>query len=470
MNRIARVPRGLLCAAAIVGIAVTGCTNSSPVPLGQQAPDSRTFVAHHKSGSTPISHVVLIVQENRSFNNFFATFPGTDGTTTGTAKVSAPCKIYTQSVTLQESPLVIRGDLNHSYRGYMISRDGGNMDGFDNVADGALGTECLKPYQYVNPTAIKPYWDMASQYTLAEHMFMTEGTDSFVAHQDLIRGGTLVAPGEALVNPPTCSVKGCWWGCDAPYGTLTSVVNESGKAQRAKGPFPCSNDFQLNYPTLRDLLDTANVSWKYYTPKSSDGDGRLLTAFDLIYPVRYGSEWGTNVNWPETNIFNDISGGTLPAMSWVIPERKNSDHPGVRVDNGPAWVASIVNAIGQSQYWNSTAIIIVWDDWGGFYDNINPPQLGYGGLGFRVPMIVVSPYAKAGNISTTYYEFGSIIKYIEQNWNLGSLGTTDTRATSILDCFDYSQSPIPFKTIGSAHTKAYFLYQKGPSEPPDTDM
>jgi phospholipase C len=133
-------------------------------------------------------------------------------------------------------------------------------------------------------------------------------------------------------------------------------------------------------------------------------------------------------------------------------------------------VASVVNAIGESSYWNSTAIIIVWDDWGGLYDNLSPQQLGYGGLGFRVPAIIVSPYAKPGYISQTDYEFGSIIKYIEQNWNLGSLGTTDQRAKSIIDSFDYSQNPIPFSTIPSLRTKSYFLHRKGPFLPPDTDM
>jgi phospholipase C len=195
-----------------------------------------------------------------------------------------------------------------------------------------------------------------------------------------------------------------------------------------------------------------------------------MSAFDVVAAVRYGPEWKTNVITPETAIFNDISGGSLPAVSWVIPEELNSDHPGEGMDNGPSWVSSIVNAIGTSAYWNSTAIVIVWDDWGGFYDNLPPAQVRYGGLGFRVPAIIVSPYAKPGYVSTTNYEFGSILKYIEQNWSLGSLGTSDTRARSISDCFNYSQAPIPFKPFAAKLSKEYFLREKPSYKPTDTDM
>ncbi len=153
-----------------------------------------------------------------------------------------------------------------------------------------------------------------------------------------------------------------------------------------------------------------------------------------------------------------------------MPDEADSDHPGDPTDTGPSWVASVVNAIGESPYWNSTAIVIVWDDWGGLYDNLNPQQLGYGGLGFRVPALIVSAYAKQGYISQTQYEFGSILKYIEKNWNLPSLGTSDQRANSIIDAFDYSQSPRQFVSIPSSLSKSYFLHKKPSFRPPDTDF
>ena len=198
-----------------------------------------------------------------------------------------------------------------------------------------------------------------------------------------------------------------------------------------------------------------------------------MSAFDVIAPVRNGPEWKDNVITPESAIINDISHGRLPAVSWVIPDLPESDHPGQSPDTGPQWVASVVNAIGESSYWKSTAIVIVWDDWGGLYDNmgkLSAKKYGYGGLGLRVPAIIVSPYARAGYISQTQYEFGSILKYIEQNWNLGSLGTTDVRAASIIDCFNYSQYPIKFVPIQSSLGKSYFLHKRSSLQAPDTDM
>jgi phospholipase C len=146
-------------------------------------------------------------------------------------------------------------------------------------------------------------------------------------------------------------------------------------------------------------------------------------------------------------------------VSWVIPTFTESDHPRTTKDTGPSWVASIVNAIGESPYWSDTAIIITWDDWGGFYDHVPPAQLDQFGLGFRVPMIVVSPYAKHAHVSHTRYEFGSIIKFIEETYGVPSLGQTDVRATDLTDCFDFQQSPAPFVPITSDLKAGYFLHQ-----------
>jgi phospholipase C len=450
-------------------VAVSGCGgNSAPVPVAQQGTSRKT-----SSPSSPIQHVVIVVQENRTFNDFFATFPGANGTTTGNAEAEPDCSppIQKGTIALKKVPLVVRKDLDHKYSGYQTARDNGNMDGFDAVPFGTGQPECTYPYQYTDPLQIQPYWTMAQQYTLAEEMFTTQGSDSFTAHQDLIRGDTVVDTKEAMIDFPACG--NCWWGCDSPPGAFTHLVTQNNVALRwgkEKGPLPCSNKFATKYRTLRDLLDTKSVSWKYYLPPSSKIYGKLLSAFDVVAPVRYGPEWTTNVITPETAIFADISSNNLPAVSWVIPDEPESDHPGTATDTGPSWVASVVNAIGQSGYWKSTAIVIVWDDWGGFYDNAPPHVMDYGGLGFRVPALIVSPYAKAGYISHTQYEFGSILKYVENNWNLGSLNTSDARANSIIDSFDYSQPPITFKKIQSQYSKEYFIHRKPSYLPTDTDM
>jgi phospholipase C len=225
---------------------------------------------------------------------------------------------------------------------------------------------------------------------------------------------------------------------------------------------------------MRDLLDAKGVSWKYYTPNIKTHGGDLWNAFDAIKQVRYSSEWSKNVSSPETNIFNDISAKKLPAVSWVIPDGQNSDHPaqqkwGITKDTGPSWVAQIVNAIGQSSYWQSSAVIVVWDDWGGWYDHVPPPQLDYTGLGFRVPMLVASPYAKPGYVSHTQYEFGSILKFLEQTFGLGSLGTTDVRATSIGDVFDFGKPGRKFKIIPAEYSKSYFEQERPSNMPVDTN-
>jgi phospholipase C len=455
---------GLLAAATVLG----DCRSTvSLAPAPQLQPQNV-----RPQAASPIRHVVLVIQENRTFNNFFATFPGTDGTTTGKIAKDRTCQVaQDQTIPLARANLITRYDLIHSYLGYRTARNGGAMNGFDRIRSrGRPRPECTAPYQYVDPAQISPYIDIATQYVLAEHMFTTQGSGSFTAHQDLIAGGTRVEPGEAMVDFPTCHGGTCRWGCDAPPGTKTWLISRD-NVVRSDGPFPCTDQFSVHYPTLRDLLDAKGISWKYYVPPPCcSTNGKIFTAFDVVHAVRYGSEWKTKISHPQTKIFTDIAKRTLPAVSWLIPDEADSDHPGERTDDGPSWVASVVNAIGESPYWDSTAIVIVWDDWGGLYDNLDPKQYGYGGLGPRVPALIVSAYAKPHYISKTAYEFGSILKYIEQNWHLGSLGTSDKRSTSIVDCFDYQQQPITFVPIRSEHTEAYFLHRKPSYLPIDDDM
>jgi phospholipase C len=306
---------------------------------------------------------------------------------------------------------------------------------------------------------------MAQQYVLGDHMFPTQASGSFTAHQDLIRGGTELNSYETLIDFPTDGP----WGCDAPPGVTTSLLTSSQQYLKDQGPFPC-----FTYETMRDLLDAQSVSWKYYTPAITTHGGDLWNAYDAIQQVREGSEWTTNISSPETNIFKDISNNALPAVSWVIPDGQNSDHPaqqewGIHKDTGPSWVAQIVNAVGESAYWNSSAIVVVWDDWGGFYDHVAPPQLDYTGLGFRVPLLVISPYAKPGYVSHTQYEFGSILKFVEQTFNLGSLGTTDVRATSIGDVFNFAKGARAFKPIATKYSRSYFEHERPSNMPVDTN-
>jgi phospholipase C len=465
--------------ATLLALTLTSCGGGARESALPQTPlpDSR-----HTS-SKYIKHVIVMIQENRSFDDLFATFPGADGATRGKEKIKKNGTYVDKWVKLADVNLVELCDFGHSYDGYVGDYDGGKMDGFNLPAGGPhcaapVGT---KPYQYVNPDQIAPYWDIAKQYVLADELFQTQGSGSFTAHQDLIRGGTAIdeAQDQSLVDDPT----GLPWGCDASAGTTTPTLVWTGSGyDRVKGPFPCTNKFPASgayYPTLRDLLDAKSVSWKYYSPAVKNGVGGYWNAFDMIAPVRYGPEWGTNVTtsspW-EDLIFTDISKGTLPAVSWLIPDEANSDHPGSDSDTGPSWVASVINAVGQSSYWDSTAVIVVWDDWGGFYDHVPPPSFNHGGgLGFRVPMLLVSAYARKGTgtqggyIDSTPYQFGGILRFIEDNWKLGHLGTTDTTSTSIVGGFDFTQTARKFTSIPSKYSRAFFLHQPPSFKPVDTE-
>jgi phospholipase C len=401
-----------------------------------------------------IKHVVIVVQENRSFDNLFATFPGADGATSGKTSTG-------KTIPLQEGDLTYDHYLTNSHAAFVTEYHGGKMNGWNLVeVSGCSDSTCA--YQYVNPAQIQPYWTLAKKYVLADHMFPTESSGSFTGHQDLIRGDTAINKSESLIDFPSASP----WGCDAPSGTTTPLITKAGQYIE-DGPFPC-----LTYATLRDLLDAKKVTWKYYAPPelTSFYPGLYWNAFDAIKAVREGPEWQTNVSMPETNIFSDIKKGHLAGVSWVIPDGANSDHAGFTTDDtGPSWVAQVVNAIGRSRYWKTSAIVILWDDWGGWYDHVPPPQLTYAGLGFRVPAIIVSPYAKQGYISHTRYQFGSVVSFVERVFALGSLRTTDKSSASLEDVFDFTQTPRKFKRIPAKYSQAFFEQRPPSNIPVDTN-
>lgn len=404
-----------------------------------------------------IKHVVIVIQENRSFDNFFKDFPGADTVDAGMS-TDGP-------VPLHPIDLDLPVDVDHQHKAFLQEYDEGKMDGWLQV-DTLPRQDPKFPYAYVPRSQIEPYWDMASEYTLADRMFQSNTGPSFPAHLYLIAGQSAFTAN----NPNHQETTHFAWGCDSPLNATVSVIRPDGT--EGPGPYPC-----LNFPTLADIALPLGITWRYYAP-GLDDLGNIWSAFDAIRHIRYSSYWG-NVISPETRVLRDARRGDLPNITWVAPNAQNSDHPfpkentgrdiAVEGAYGPEWVASLVNAIGHGPLWNTTAVFVVWDDWGGWYDHVAPPQLDRMGLGPRVPLIVISPWAKRHYISHVQHEFGSLIKFTETAFDLPSLHTTDDRSDALRDCFDFAQTPAPFKEIPSLRQAAFFEDQVGLDETPDND-
>ena len=397
-----------------------------------------------------IDHVVIIVQENRSTDNLFNGFPGADTVTVGNAGNG--------TIPLHSYALEAPGDLYHDHSSFNIDYDGGRVDGWlgEHWSD-KLPPDA--PYAYVPASETTPYWTMAQRFVFADRMFQSNQGPSFPAHQYLIGGTSKPSDSSALLaaeNPGDPTQSKPLGGCDSPADMLVQLIDASGSENYKQ--YPC-----FDHQTVLDLLDAKGISWKYYEPRI----GGFWDGPDAISHIRNSpTDWARVVK-PETKVLTDIAAGTLPQVSWVIPNGPNSDHSGAGSKTGPSWVASIVNAIGGSPYWNSTAIFITWDDWGGWYDHVAPPIYGSYELGFRVPLIIVSPYAKHGYVSHQQHEFGSLLRFVEQDWTLGSLGFTDARSDDFSDCFDFSQKPAPYQRVDAPYPASFFLNSHQGFSPPD---
>jgi phospholipase C len=421
-----------------------------------------------------IQHVVVIFQENRTPDNLFQDpvliqQRGADIQNYGLNSLG-------QKIVLTPTTLQTGYDLSHAHKAFVDMYDGGKMDGADKIPvtcnlDGPL--TCSAPpnpsFQYVDPSGIAPYFQLAETYTFGDRMFQTNQGPSFPAHQYIISGTSAPSAGSNLFvaeNPH----GGHDAGCIAPPTESVAVIDPGGAESREM--YPC-----FDHRTLTDELNAKTISWRYYSPSA----GTIWNAPNAIQHMCVpnapppngtactGSDWNNNVVLQYTQVLNDIQNGQLATVSWVIPDGKSSDHAESNDGSGPSWVASVVNSIGNSQYWDHTAIFILWDDWGGWYDHVAPPIKNSYEFGFRVPLIVVSPYAKAAYVSHVTHDFGSILKYIEQNFGLGSLGYADVNADDFSDCFDYNQAPLSFHTITAPLDASHFLLDTSPPTDPDDD-
>ena len=403
-----------------------------------------------------IDHIVIIVQENRTPDNLFHGFPNADIADAGVDS-------HGRVIPLTPVPLANHYDLDHSHAAFEAMLDGGKMDGADKIRMTCVqrAPDCLRPhpqFAYVDPGEVTPYFDLAARYVFADRMFQTNQGPSFPAHQFLISGTSAPSPASDLFaaeNPSGLLPPAFVAGCTAPPQVWVFMIDPAGAESSRR--YPC-----FEHATIMDLLDARHISWRYYAPSA----GSIWTAPTAIHHLRFGPDW-KNVVVPQAQVLLDIATEHLPAVSWVIPSGLESDHAGISNGSGPSWVAALVNAIGRSDYWPTTAIFLTWDDWGGWYDHVPPPMYDSYEYGFRVPLIVISPYAKAGYVSHVVHDFGSILKFTEELFRLPSLGYADARADDLLDCFDFAQPPRRFQPIAAKVGEDFFRTDTRPPTDPD---
>lgn len=382
--------------------------------------------ATHQPAPGQIKHVVYIMKENRSFDHYFGQYPGADGTTTGVISTG-------QSFPLFRAPDVMFHDGDHNYDSALTAENGGKMDQFD-LSNWGNENGDFQAYSQMTQADIPNYWAYAQNFVLSDHTFESDNSPSFNAHFY-----TVAATGEGSTTVPQLAGHTlASWGCDTLPAVTVTLFDSVGAYYDT---FPC-----FNSQTMADSLNNASPSpltWKFYGPLDPQG-GYEHSAFDYIQHIRYGNQWTTNVV-PYNQFVTDAEAGNLPAVSWIIADSAETEHPPNGTCNGENWTVKQINAImnGPAEQWNSTVIYVTWDEWGGFYDHVQPPYVDQWGFGIRVPMLIISPYALKGHVTHTTYEFSSPLKFIEENWNLPPLTDRDENANDTTDSFNFSQNPLP---------------------------
>ena len=217
----------------------------------------------------------------------------------------------------------------------------------------------------------------------------------------------------------------------------------------------------FNYQTLGDELDNAGLTWRFYSSDIDDFTDYVWSGYQAIRHIRYGPDWKKDVITPQKQFLTDVAKGTLENVTWITPTCEESDHVNCGGGYGPSWVSALVNAVGKSKFWDSTAIFVMWDDWGGLYDHVPPIHRDYDGTGFRVPLLVISPYAKKDYVSHVEYETGSILRFAEDNFGLAQLAASDARANDpATDCLDFTQTPRTFVPIRRPNCRASSLPER----------
>lgn len=384
----------------------TTTTTSPPVAAAAEASTEDRELSPTK---TPIKHFITLMQENHSFDNYFGTYPGADGIPAGTCIPRDPD--IADSECVEPFPIGERAivDLGHNLATFEAQYNDGAMDGFLKVFEDQAETGDLS-IGYYDDNDIPYYWTIADEYVLFDRFFTSAKGGSVPNHFYWVTG----TPG----NPVN--------------GTL----------------LPEGFD---HVPTIFDSLEAAGVSWKFYVqnydptitfrnPEAGDRGSQIVWVPILNYNRFLDDPELFSKIVPFEEFYSDLENGTLPEVSYMVPSGA-SEHPPGSIQAGERFVRSIITAIKRSSVWQTSAFTWTYDDWGGWYDHVSPPQVDDWGYGFRAPALLVSAYAKRGYVDSTELDFTSVLKFIQVNWGLEPLAERDQQANSLENAFDFDSPP-----------------------------
>ncbi len=402
-------------ALAVAGGALFSCTGNSVIPnVEDPTPKLDT--------RWPIKRVIYLMLENRSFNNFFGRFPGVHGTTVGV--------LDGREHPLIRSPDWLPGDLPHDRAAYLNCFNAGKLDGFGTGTYGATYA-----YSVFDEDQIPNYWAWAREYALSDNFFASCAGPSYPNHFFFISGTS----GGVLDNPENIEVRQMdnggkfkSWGCDA-VGDKVFVFTKDAEGNLTK------HDTCFTFKTVGEQLTGKGVDWAFYSAVPGEA-GYFWNAYNGVSSVFHTDLWHEHVR-PVDSFIADIKRGALPPVTWVTPRFELSDHPPFSTGHSHNWVTDIVNAVMRSDAWEHTAIFLTWDEWGGFYDPVIPPAVDDIGLGFRVPMLTISPYTRRGLIDTKQGEFSSPLRFIADNWGLDYLTPRIAKTHNFEHVFNFNAKP-----------------------------
>jgi phospholipase C len=406
-------------------------------PASTASPTSAS-VAAPTGKKNPIEHVFLILKENHTYDNYFGTYPGGDGAMSGLDHTGNSWALLMPFVDFQVPGMNTWGCCHDAW-------NNGKMDHFDVAEEYGswkwLAAVTRGPYVSYSPPSGKPdgpvkyYWELAQRSVLCDHYFTAVMGESNANHMFLVAG-----------------TSGGYIGSDSPLGA--QVLDPQGNIVPHKNHFTASE-----IPTtLLNELEAKGLTWRFYQEAPTTDPGlygaidRQFSGDSTVSRIAVAAALPTYKTWYINNVSDfqknfdaQLAKGEIGAVTWIQPSPTDTEHPGMsRVSHGADWTRQVINAIGKSAYWDKCAIVITWDDSGGYYDHVAPPQVDRFGLGFRVPALIVSPWVKKGVVDHTLYEHSSFLKLAENTFGIAPMTNRDAMATGFDDAFDFNQKPRDF--------------------------